>query len=119
VRKAGAAQEAADVLTRNLEDSGIALSGPVSEACADKAVLGSILFFYPVSSLTMNVPLLPEVLRLRDDSPQDLLPLATEGVQRYVWEGRFGSMLIEVVDGVALVNGKRVDVMSSDARTAS
>jgi hypothetical protein len=67
----------------------------------------------------MNPPLLPEVLRLRDDSPQEMLPLATEGVQRFVSKGPFGSMLIEVVDGVALVNGKRVDVMSSDARTAS
>jgi hypothetical protein len=67
----------------------------------------------------MNAPLLPEVLRLREDSPQEALPLATVGVQRFVWEGRFGSMLIEVVDGFAHVNGKRVDVMSGDARTAS
>jgi hypothetical protein len=57
----------------------------------------------------MNAPLLPEVLRLRESSPQDALPLATEGVQRYVWESRFGAMLIEVVDGVAYVNGQRVD----------
>lgn len=67
----------------------------------------------------MNAPLLPEVLRLREDSPQEVLPLATEGVQRFVWESRFGSMLIEVVDGVAYVNGKRVDAMSNDASTAS
>jgi len=26
-----------------------------------------------------------------------------------VWEGRFGAMLIEVRDGVAYVNGQRVD----------
>ena len=63
----------------------------------------------------MNAPLLPEVLRLREDSAQEALPLATEGVQRFVWESRFGPMLIEVVDGVAYVNGKRVDMMSSDA----
>jgi len=53
--------------------------------------------------------LLPEVLQLRDDSPQATLPLASEGVLRYVWEGRFGSMLIEVVGGVAYVNGARVE----------
>jgi len=57
----------------------------------------------------MNAPLLPEILRLRDDSPQAPLPLATEGVLRYVWESRFGPMLIEVVDQVAFVNGNRVD----------
>jgi hypothetical protein len=37
-------------------------------------------------------------------SLQQPLPLATEGVLRYMWESRFGSMLIEVVDGVAYVN---------------
>jgi hypothetical protein len=61
----------------------------------------------------MNAPMLPEVLRLREDSPQEVLPLAAEGVQRYVWESRFGSMLIEVVDGVAYVNGGRVEAIAS------
>jgi hypothetical protein len=41
------------------------------------------------------------------------LALATEGVQRYVWEGRFGAMLIEAVDGVAYVNGERVECIDS------
>lgn len=56
----------------------------------------------------MNAPLLPEVLLgpRRDDEPP--LPLATEGVQRYVWESAFGPMLIEVRDGAAFVNGQRV-----------
>lgn len=56
----------------------------------------------------MNAPFFPEVLQVRA-SPQEALPLATEGVLRYVWEGRFGSMLIEVVDGIAYVNGARVE----------
>jgi hypothetical protein len=56
-----------------------------------------------------SASLLPEVLRLREDSPQTALPLATEGVLRYVWEGRYGAMLIEVVDGVAYVNSQRVE----------
>lgn len=62
----------------------------------------------------MNAPLLPEVLRLRNPSPQEPLPLATEGVQRYVWESRFGSMLIEVVDGIAYVNGGRVESVAAE-----
>lgn len=37
------------------------------------------------------------------------LPLATEGVQRWVWQSRFGPMLIEVIDGVPYVNGQRVE----------
>ena len=57
----------------------------------------------------MNAPLLPEVLRRLEDTPQESLPLATEGVQRYVWESRFGAMLIEVVDDVAYVNGDRIE----------
>jgi len=61
----------------------------------------------------MNATLLPEILRLNEASPQGTLALATEGVQRYVWEGRFGAMLIEVVDGVAYVNGERVECIDS------
>ncbi len=68
----------------------------------------------------MNVPLHTEVLRLREASPQEPLTLAAEGVQRYVWEGRFGAMLVEVVDGVAYVNGKRVEPVrpAGDAEAA-
>jgi hypothetical protein len=44
----------------------------------------------------MNAPLLPEVLLGVDVFEEPQLPLATEGVQRYVWESRFGAMLIEV-----------------------
>jgi len=57
----------------------------------------------------MNAPLLPQVLRRLDESPQVDLPLATEGVLRYVWENRFGEMFIEVIDGVVYVNGDRVE----------
>ena len=57
----------------------------------------------------MNAPLLPEVIRLLEASPQEPLPLATEGVQRYVWESRYGAMLIEVIDGIAYVNGEEVE----------
>jgi hypothetical protein len=59
----------------------------------------------------MNAPALPEVLQPRENSSQEAIPFETEGVQRYVWEGRFGSMLIEVVDGAAYVNGDRVEAI--------
>lgn len=56
----------------------------------------------------MNAPLLPEVLSRRD-TPQPPLPLAAQGVQRYVWESRFGQMLIEVIGDETFVNGQRVE----------
>lgn len=57
----------------------------------------------------MNAPLLPEVLRRAVASPQEELPLAAEGVQRYVWESQWGEMLIEVVGDQVLVDGKLVE----------
>ena len=57
----------------------------------------------------MNAPLLPEVLLQTADEGQAALPLATEGVLRYVWNGRYGSILIEVIGEEIFVNGKRVE----------
>lgn len=62
----------------------------------------------------MNAPLLPEILSRRGTSPQTDLPLASEGVLRYVWEGKFGSMLIEVKDGRSYVNGQPVEPLGAD-----
>lgn len=56
----------------------------------------------------MNAPLLPEVLLGTQPIDQPALPLATDGVQRYVWRSTYGPMLIEVHDGAAFVNGQRV-----------
>lgn len=56
----------------------------------------------------MNAPLYREVLLRRPD-PDSELPLATEGVQRYVWDSRFGSMLIEVIGDDIYVNGGKVE----------
>jgi hypothetical protein len=56
----------------------------------------------------MKTPLLPEVLIGPQPADQPALALASEGVQRYVWQSAFGPMLIEVRDGAAFVNGKRV-----------
>lgn len=36
------------------------------------------------------------------------LPLATPGIQRWVWHSRFGSMLIETAGEDVFVNGQRV-----------
>lgn len=51
---------------------------------------------------------LPEVLLGPHPPGQPGLNLASEGVQRYVWQSTFGAMLIEVKDGAAYVNGQRV-----------
>lgn len=56
----------------------------------------------------MNAPVYREVL-LRRPGADGELPLATEGVQRYVWESRFGSILIEVVGEDIFVNGGKVE----------
>jgi len=56
----------------------------------------------------MNAPVLQEVL-LRINEHGDDLPLATAGVLRYVWESRYGEILIEVVGDEIFVNGRRVD----------
>src|SRR5687767_12029519 len=57
----------------------------------------------------MKAPLFLEVARPLEESPQEAIPFATEGVQRFVWESRFGAILIEVADGDAFVNGHRVE----------
>ena len=57
----------------------------------------------------MNAPLFPERLLRRAESAEGELPLAADGVQRLVWESRYGAMLIEVRDGQVFVNGERVE----------
>ena len=61
----------------------------------------------------MNAPLLPEILLARGDDCQAELPLAPEGVMRYVWKHRWGSMLIEVRGGRVFVNGGLVEHLDS------
>ena len=57
----------------------------------------------------MNAPLRTDIFARLTPTPQSDLPLAAEGVQRYVWEGRFGPMLIEVREGRVFVNGVLVE----------
>jgi hypothetical protein len=66
-----------------------------------------------IAKLSMNAPLLPEVLMGAHPAEQAALPLASVGVQRYVWNSAFGPMLIEVRDGAAFVNGERVLPMAA------
>ena len=57
----------------------------------------------------MNAPLLAEKLLRLDEPSQVPLPLATQGVLRYVWESRFGEILIEVAGDCSFVNGQLVE----------
>jgi hypothetical protein len=61
----------------------------------------------------MNAPLHPEVFLSSTHEPQLPLPLATDGVQRWVWQGRFGAMLIEVLDGEVFVNSSKVEPLDA------
>ena len=67
----------------------------------------------------MNAPILPEVLARRDASSQADLPLASEGVLRYVWESRFGSILIEVKGNRTYVNGQPVVPAETDIESVA
>lgn len=42
-------------------------------------------------------------------APQPRLDIDPEGVQRIVWESRYGPILIELVGDAVLVNGERVE----------
>lgn len=66
----------------------------------------------------MITALLPEVQLGRANPQQAALPLHTQGVLRYVWHSAFGSMLIEVKEGVAYVNGERVRPFSGSGAGA-
>ncbi len=66
----------------------------------------------------MDLSLHPEVLLHRADGDaaedsdahrQRELGLASAGVQRWVWQGRYGAMLIEVIGAEVYVNGARVE----------
>jgi len=57
----------------------------------------------------MTDPLLPEVVCGGSAEPQAALPLASEGVQRFVLQMAHGEILIEIRNGLAYVNGDRVE----------
>ena len=65
----------------------------------------------------MNARLQAEVIARLGKSPQTVFLLETEGVLRYVWESRFGDILIEVRDGQAYVNGQAVEPAAPGAES--
>jgi len=66
----------------------------------------------------MNAPVLQEgPLRINEHGSN--LPLATAGVLRYVWESRYGEILIEVVGDDTFVNGSWVERTRSTPIEAS
>ena len=54
-------------------------------------------------------PCAPEVVLRQSPVPQTRLPLASAGILRWVWEGKFGAILIEVVGDQVFVNGQLVE----------
>jgi hypothetical protein len=62
----------------------------------------------PCNTTLMNTPT-PEFHVGRHAPDEPLLPLFTEGVLRYVWHGKFGDMLVEVVGDDVFVNGQRIE----------
>ena len=67
----------------------------------------------------MNAPVWPERLLRLDASAEPELELATDGVQRWLWESRFGAMLIEIRDGEIFVNRERVVPAEPSPRAAA
>lgn len=57
----------------------------------------------------MNAMLMPDVRPRNTGDGHALLSLASNGVQRHVWESRYGSILIEVSGIEIFVNGQRVE----------
>jgi len=57
----------------------------------------------------MNAILIPEALLRSVEDRQTALSLATDSVFRYVWESRYGAILIEVSGEDVFVNGQRVE----------
>lgn len=56
----------------------------------------------------MNATSIRDVVIGRPVDDQELLPLASEGVHRWIWHSRFGEILIEVCGDEVAVNGCKV-----------
>ena len=59
--------------------------------------------------LAMPLPFQPDVVLAADEQVEPSLPLGSDGVRRWVWHGRHGAILIEVIGDEAFVNGQRVE----------
>jgi len=58
--------------------------------------------------------LTPEIHVGSNNPDEPLLPLATDGVLRYVWHGKFSDMLVEVLGNGVFVDGQRVEPLLPD-----
>jgi hypothetical protein len=58
-------------------------------------------------------PIGPDVVLTPGEQVEPSLPLSSDGVQRWVWQGRFGEMLIEVIGDDVFVNRQRVEPHAS------
>lgn len=67
----------------------------------------------------MAGPLLTEVVYGGESDPQPGLPLASDGVQRVVWQMATGPILIEIRDGQVYVNGERVEPVTETLQRLS
>lgn len=72
---------------------------------------------WSADQFAVNALLLPEILARREASPQADLHMTAEGVLRYVWQSKFGEMLIEVKDGLSFVNGQAVEPLEAKPQT--
>jgi hypothetical protein len=54
-------------------------------------------------------PLVADVMLAAQESVEPSLPLASDGVRRWVWHSRYGAMLIEAIGTEVFVNGERVE----------
>lgn len=59
----------------------------------------------------------PEVVLRAEPDGQVELPLAAQGVARWLWEGRYGAILVEVIDGDVFVNGDKVEIVGKSSHT--
>ncbi|MDO9094534.1 MAG: hypothetical protein Q8R98_24150 [Rubrivivax sp.] len=52
---------------------------------------------------------MPDVMLAPLETVEPSLPLASDGVRRWVWHSRYGAMLIEVIGDEVYVNQQRVE----------
>jgi hypothetical protein len=60
-----------------------------------------------------SVSLAIDVVVGQTDETQPSLPLASDGMRRWVWHSKFGAILIEVVGADVFINGQRVEPYAS------
>ena len=52
---------------------------------------------------------IPDVMLAPLETVEPSLPLASDGIRRWVWHSRYGAMLIEVIGDQVYVNQQRVE----------